>query len=453
MLKNYKFEKITIKKLTCHYIYGKFFFLDTDPVICASYYCNKHVVKIPIEIAQLLSKIHYELNESEHLDIYYKNPKMISKNIPIYIWIKLSRENYLWTVNLGLALINEYKYRYDKNEHRTEKVLMCLKNDVPLSLPSIGLTPFLMTNKFDMYQFLSNDILLNCRYFYADVKCKNDKWKKRNKPNWFVKIEERIIVDKKKLRKQIKKQIYEKLKDIYKIEPKIILRICYDTLFQGKWQRKAKLMNRFNKTKKLFFQLNFSHLYLIFEISKKMEDIKFFDIYRVQSAKYRKQYYEINFPSNEINYRDKNLYYAYVNNSNGIFIVQPYSNEIYPFVNILSMNNSEKSSTDLYNLFLNYLKNLDYIGADMVRKYIQFAMDQCKAYFNKQKKYIVRDIHEELVGNKIMLNIYKIFEKTLDTIKNNNQYLNWILSHNYMLTDPYEPNHKIFTDKQTLEFY
>ena len=39
-----------------------FFYLDTDPKICAQYYCNKHIIKIPIEIAQILSKIHYELN-------------------------------------------------------------------------------------------------------------------------------------------------------------------------------------------------------------------------------------------------------------------------------------------------------------------------------------------------------------------------------------------------------
>ena len=38
-----------------------FFYLDKDPKICAQYYCNKHIIKIPIEIAQILSKIHYEL--------------------------------------------------------------------------------------------------------------------------------------------------------------------------------------------------------------------------------------------------------------------------------------------------------------------------------------------------------------------------------------------------------
>ena len=39
-----------------------FFYLDKDPKKCAKYYCNKHILKIPIEIAQILSKVHYELN-------------------------------------------------------------------------------------------------------------------------------------------------------------------------------------------------------------------------------------------------------------------------------------------------------------------------------------------------------------------------------------------------------
>ena len=37
-----------------------FFYLDRDPKICAQYYCNKHVLKIPIEIGQILSKIHQD---------------------------------------------------------------------------------------------------------------------------------------------------------------------------------------------------------------------------------------------------------------------------------------------------------------------------------------------------------------------------------------------------------
>ena len=38
------------------------FFLDTDPKTSASYHCDKHVVKMIIESAQLLSTAHRELD-------------------------------------------------------------------------------------------------------------------------------------------------------------------------------------------------------------------------------------------------------------------------------------------------------------------------------------------------------------------------------------------------------
>ena len=50
-----------------------FFYLDTNPKKCAQYYCNKHIIKIPIEIAQILSKIHYELKSDINTDIL-QNP-------------------------------------------------------------------------------------------------------------------------------------------------------------------------------------------------------------------------------------------------------------------------------------------------------------------------------------------------------------------------------------------
>jgi hypothetical protein len=38
-----------------------FFYLDKDTEKCAEFYGDKHIVKIPIEIGQILSKIHHEL--------------------------------------------------------------------------------------------------------------------------------------------------------------------------------------------------------------------------------------------------------------------------------------------------------------------------------------------------------------------------------------------------------
>ena len=418
--------------------------MDYDPKICASYYCNKHVVKIPIEIAQLLSKIHNELKESNNLDQYYKNPQMISKNIPIYIWIKQSKQNYLWTVELGIALIDEYKFRYDKSDHKTEKVLRLLKNDIPKSIPDIGMTPFLMTNKFDMYQYLSKNILLNCRFFYADVKCKNDKWNKRGKPNWFIEMEDKLLKYKRKYKKRINKQL-NILFSKTNIRPFLLLRICYDTLFQGKWQRKAHLMNRYNDTKKLFNQLNFTHLYFIYEIAKKMDSKLYLKKYYLQSMKYRKKYDKLHFPNEQINYKKNYDYYIYTIDLRGIFVIQPYSSNIVPNIDY---NNPEKTFDNLLFLFNGYIIDEDFIGADMIRKYTQFMIKQCKAYYNKNKKniFVNNDMPfiNDLFGKDEMLKQSKLYEKLLIIIKENEVYLKWIYYQNYMNTDPYKPDNYIF---------
>jgi hypothetical protein len=119
-----------------------------------------------------------------------------------YVWAIESLDNYLWTCSLGLELINEYKYRYGKNEHKTEKILKYLHYNPPI-LPKKGLTKFILSNKFDMFQYISNDSLICARYNYAELKCTNDKWTKREKPKWFIKLSKSIEEKKKKLVKDI----------------------------------------------------------------------------------------------------------------------------------------------------------------------------------------------------------------------------------------------------------
>ena len=58
-----------------------FFYLDINPKICAQYYCNKHIIKIPIEIAQILSKVHYELKSNIDYDKIYKNSSVVKNTL------------------------------------------------------------------------------------------------------------------------------------------------------------------------------------------------------------------------------------------------------------------------------------------------------------------------------------------------------------------------------------
>ena len=79
-----------------------FFYLDINPKKCAQYYCNKHIIKIPIEITQILSKVHYELKSNIDYDKIYKNSSVVKNTLGPYIWIKESLDNYIWACNLGL---------------------------------------------------------------------------------------------------------------------------------------------------------------------------------------------------------------------------------------------------------------------------------------------------------------------------------------------------------------
>ena len=70
-----------------------FFYLDINPKLCAQYYCNKHIIKIPIEIGQILSKVHYELKSNIDYDKIYnklstRRHRMISKAINCYLILK-----------------------------------------------------------------------------------------------------------------------------------------------------------------------------------------------------------------------------------------------------------------------------------------------------------------------------------------------------------------------------
>ena len=249
-----------------------FFYLDNDPKICAQSYCNKHIIKIPIEIAQILSKIHHELQSGIDYDKIYKNSLVVKNTLGPYIWAIQSLDNYIWTCELGLALIDEYKFRYNKETFKSQIVIETLLNNPP-NLPKIGKTKFISTNQFDMFQFISNDPIVCARYNYCEMKCNNDIWTNREKPDWFENIKKLILKNKEKLINNINVQVREILPSLVEKGDTVFrfhsfLRVSYDYLFQGKWDIKAKLMNKYEKNKPLLYQLTYPQLYYLYENNK-----------------------------------------------------------------------------------------------------------------------------------------------------------------------------------------
>ena len=86
------------------------FYLDKDPVVAAQMMCDKHVVKMILESAQMLSTAHRVLDGDTYANkvgLY----KMAHKNHPSTIWARSSIENYDWLSGHMQALMKEYTYR------------------------------------------------------------------------------------------------------------------------------------------------------------------------------------------------------------------------------------------------------------------------------------------------------------------------------------------------------
>lgn len=110
------------------------FFLDQDPEKAARYQCNKHIVKMVLESAQLLSTAHHETN-SKYAPLLYK---ATHKNHPCSVWTRSSQANYNWLYRHFLFLSDEYFRRYDK-VHKTARLYSDLLGHTP-DIPDVGFT-------------------------------------------------------------------------------------------------------------------------------------------------------------------------------------------------------------------------------------------------------------------------------------------------------------------------
>ena len=252
-----------------------FFYLDKNPKKCAKYYCDKHVNKIFIEICQLLCNVIYS---KTNLKPPYKKSNNIHPTLAPFKWACKSEGNYKYLINLADSLLLEYKYRYNRENHKSEEVLIWLKKNIPNNFKFKKRTKLEYTKNINIFhEYIKNDV--ECfRYIYVTYKCKNDKWTKRSRPEWFEKYLLYANKEKQKYKKILLVNVREKLPEKYKSNKKIkvkrfhsFLRIIYDNLFNDKWLRYIKqYKNMYNIKKPLIDQLSFIHLRKAVEISKEL---------------------------------------------------------------------------------------------------------------------------------------------------------------------------------------
>jgi hypothetical protein len=73
----------------------------------------------------------------------------------------------------------------------------------------------------------------------------------------------------------------------------------------------------------------------------------------------------------------------------GVLLVQPYKSEILPHWKFKTPLDAHESSEIIYQKFLTYLENKDFVGADMARKFLQMGYTRSRRYANHKsgKKY------------------------------------------------------------------
>jgi hypothetical protein len=150
------------------------FVLDSDPKLSAQYHCDKHVVKMILETAQLLCGSHWVSGGEAPY-------KLSHRNHPCSIWTRECVENYIWLCDLGIELCKEYTYRYGKT-HKSQQIIEWSMTNIPNIKEGGNLTPFVLA--------MPDEYKVSCpvesyRNYYKGAKKDFVSWKDRDIPEWF----------------------------------------------------------------------------------------------------------------------------------------------------------------------------------------------------------------------------------------------------------------------------
>ena len=115
------------------------FVTDPSPTVSAQCLPDKHIVKMPLETCQMLAIVcsdkwghgYGELHKKDGTP--YKTEKGAFRNHPCTVWANESIINAWWLVAHGMALCEEYTYRYGK-VHSCEKTILEAGGMIPFTM-------------------------------------------------------------------------------------------------------------------------------------------------------------------------------------------------------------------------------------------------------------------------------------------------------------------------------
>jgi hypothetical protein len=139
-----------------------------------------------------------------------------------------------------------------------------------------------------------------------------------------------------------------------------------------------------------------------------------------------------------INFRDRPDLYRVGKGEQGVLLVEPYKSEILPHWRFKTPEIAQKSSEKIYQMFLDYLAENDFVGADMARKFLQMGYTRSRRYANHKsgRKYrtnpqLAKSLSTEKAARKDLLPLEldplkaksaEIFKAKWQQAKNNVKY-------------------------------
>lgn len=165
------------------------FILSLNFQECAECMFDKHISKIILEAVQMLCTAIQLIDPDNEIRNHITLYKIAHKNHPVTIWMRTSRENYMWTLDLIDAMHTEWKYRYNhpaEKMHKSYTVATYLRKHAPSAdkFPEVGLTPFALAMPAECKT--QNPIESYRTYYQTPEKQKIASWKKREKPAWYT---------------------------------------------------------------------------------------------------------------------------------------------------------------------------------------------------------------------------------------------------------------------------
>lgn len=178
------------------------FYIDSNPMVCAKMHNDKHVVKMIVEYAQLLSSAHRIIDGVESIGLsksgrkqkLYVLPddreqvlyKATHANHPSAKWTRHCWSNYFWLYSMWTHLLDEYAHRYGKR-HACERLLAHLAR-----APNNISTAYQFSSPWrampDQYKVLRSEpdyTVKSYRAYYLGEKVKMSRWTNREMPDWF----------------------------------------------------------------------------------------------------------------------------------------------------------------------------------------------------------------------------------------------------------------------------